>query len=81
MLRIDALQVQADVNVASWNRHVSNRLVTGGDDGTLSGWDLRQFSAKRLYSHDSPATSFEWHPTDEFMLALSDSVGSYIYNT
>jgi ribosome assembly protein RRB1 len=80
---------KADVNVVSWNRHVSNLLATGGDDGTLSVWDLRQFSAKvdlpapplaRFSCHKTPITSVEWHPTDESMLAVSDSVGAYIYD-
>lgn len=80
---------KADVNVASWNRHVSNLLATGGDDGTLSVWDLRQFSAKvdipapplaRFSCHKTPITSVEWHPTDESMLAVSDTVGAYIYD-
>jgi len=80
---------KADVNVTSWNRHVSNLLATGGDDGTLTVWDLRQFSAKqetpapplaRFSCHKTPITSVEWHPTDESMLAVSDSVGAYIYD-
>ena len=80
---------KADVNVASWNRHVSNLLATGGDDGTLSVWDLRQFSPKaetpatplaRFSCHKTPITSVEWHPTDESMLAVSDTVGAYIYD-
>lgn len=33
----------ADVNVLAWNGHVSNLLATGGDDGMLSVWDLRNF--------------------------------------
>lgn len=78
---------KADVNVASWNRLVSNLLVTGGDDGTISVWDLRQFSSKaetpplaRFTCHKTPITSVEWHPTDESMLAVSDTVGAYIYD-
>jgi ribosome assembly protein RRB1 len=80
---------KADVNVASWNGIVSNLLATGGDDGTLSVWDLRQFSAQkqkpvtplaRFSCHKTPITSIEWHPTDESMLAVSDSVGAYIYD-
>ena len=87
---------KADVNVASWNRHVTNLLATGGDDGTLSVWDLRQFSSSakninnnnvpaapplaRFSCHKTPITSVEWHPTDESMLAVSDTVGAYIYD-
>ena len=90
---------KADVNVASWNRLVTNLLATGGDDGTLSVWDLRQFSSSspttsakpsstttttpplaRFTCHKTPITSVEWHPTDESMLAVSDTVGAYIYD-
>lgn len=77
----------ADVNVLSWNRLVSNLLATGGDDGTLSVWDLRHFSKSespvplaRFTPHTTPITSVEWHPTDESMLAASDDVGAYIYD-
>ncbi|GKY97180.1 hypothetical protein MPSEU_000676400 [Mayamaea pseudoterrestris] len=76
----------ADVNVLSWNRLVSNLLATGGDDGTLSVWDLRHFSKEspdplaRFTVHKTPITSVEWHPTDESMLAASDDSGAYVYD-
>jgi ribosome assembly protein RRB1 len=77
----------ADVNVLSWNKHVANLLATGGDDGTLSVFDLRHFSKTsrpdplaRFTPHRTPITSVEWHPTDESMLAASDDVGAYIYD-
>jgi len=76
----------ADVNVVSWNKLVTNLLACGGDDGVLSVWDLRHFSAKtpdplaRFTTHKTPITSVEWHPTDESMLAASDDVGTYIYD-
>ena len=76
----------ADVNVVSWNTLVTNLLACGGDDGVLSVWDLRHFSATvpdplaRFTTHKTPITSVEWHPTDESMLAASDDVGTYIYD-
>jgi ribosome assembly protein RRB1 len=36
---------KADVNVLSWNKLVTNLIATGGDDGTLSVWDLRHLAA------------------------------------
>lgn len=77
----------ADVNVLSWNKLVKNLLATGGDDGGLSVWDLRHFSAggnvkplARFTSHRTPITSVEWHPTDESMLGATDDVGAYVYD-
>lgn len=82
----------ADVNVLSWNKLVSNLLATGGDDGSLSVWDLRHFAPStstvasdpkplaRFTPHKTPITSVEWHPTDESMLAASDDVGSFVYD-
>ena len=86
-------QSKADVNVLSWNKLVTNLLATGGDDGTLSVWDLRHFAPSgaggnapspkplaRFTAHKTPITSVEWHPTDESMLGVSDSVGAYVYD-
>lgn len=76
----------ADVNVLSWNKLVKNLIATGGDDGVLSVWDLRQFSGTtvrplaRFTPHQAPITSVEWHPTDESMLAASDDNGVYVYD-
>lgn len=80
----------ADVNVISWNKLVGNLLATGGDDGSFSVWDLRNFQSAdpstppkplaRFQSHRAPITSLEWHPTDESMIAVSDDHGTYIYD-
>lgn len=73
-----------DMNVMSWNKLVGNLLSTGDDDGVVSVWDLRNFSPKsplaRFSSHKTSITSVEWHPTDESMLAVTDDVGTYIYD-
>jgi ribosome assembly protein RRB1 len=85
---------KADVNVLSWNKLVTNLIATGGDDGTLSVWDLRHLATPttstststnnpllaRFSPHKTPITSVEWHPTDESMLAVSDAVGAYVYD-
>lgn len=80
----------ADVNVISWNGLVGNLLASGGDDGSFSVWDLRNFKTPdpsiapkplaRFQSHRTPITSLEWHPTDESMIAVSDDHGTYIYD-
>lgn len=65
----------ADVNVISWNRKESRFLVSGGDDGILQIWDLRQFSPQgtkpvaTFKQHTAPITSVEWHPTEGTVLA------------
>lgn len=57
-------------------------LASGGDDGTLRIWDLRNFSQGSYVSnfsfHKSPITSVEWCPYEGSMLATSagdDQVG------
>ncbi|KAL7886478.1 hypothetical protein AOLI_G00041990 [Acnodon oligacanthus] len=62
----------ADVNVISWNR-TEPFLLSGGDDGLLKVWDLRQFQSGRAVAsfkqHSAPITSVEWNPVDSSVFA------------
>ncbi|XP_068613251.1 glutamate-rich WD repeat-containing protein 1 [Brachionichthys hirsutus] len=64
----------SDVNVISWNR-TEPFLLSGGDDGILKVWDLRQFKTGRpvanFKQHGAPITSVEWSPTDSSVFAAS----------
>ncbi|XP_069462732.1 glutamate-rich WD repeat-containing protein 1 [Ambystoma mexicanum] len=64
----------SDVNVISWNRN-EPFIVSGGDDGVLKIWDLRQFqkgvSVATFKQHTAPITSVEWHPSDGGVLAAA----------
>lgn len=69
-----------DVNVISWNRMTDYLMLSGGDEGGLNVWDLRNFkrnSADRptpvasFQWHTGPVSSVEWHPTEESVFAAS----------
>ncbi|XP_036394101.1 glutamate-rich WD repeat-containing protein 1 [Megalops cyprinoides] len=64
----------SDVNVISWNRS-EPFLLSGGDDGLLKVWDLRQFRSGRAVAtfkqHSAPVTSVEWNPLDSSIFAAS----------
>ncbi|XP_043525298.1 glutamate-rich WD repeat-containing protein 1 isoform X2 [Frieseomelitta varia] len=65
----------ADVNVISWNRKENQFLISGGDDGLLCMWDLRQFGPNGsspvaiFKQHTAPITTVEWHPQDANVFA------------
>lgn len=63
---------ESDVNVISWN-HNDPLIVSGGDDGLLHIWDLRQFQTKKPIAsfkhHTNHVTTVEWHPSDSTVLA------------
>ncbi|CAL8360002.1 unnamed protein product [Arctogadus glacialis] len=64
----------SDVNVISWNRS-EPFLLSGGDDGLLKVWDLRQFQSGRpvanFKQHSAPITSVEWNPIDSSVFAAA----------
>ncbi|XP_011068388.1 PREDICTED: glutamate-rich WD repeat-containing protein 1 isoform X2 [Acromyrmex echinatior] len=65
----------ADINVISWNLKESQFMVSGGDDGMLCVWDLRQFGPNgaspvaTFKQHTAPVTTVEWHPTEATVFA------------
>lgn len=63
-----------DVNGISWNRK-EPFIVSGGDDGVVKVWDLRQIQAKEPVAHfkhhSGPITSVEWCPQDSSVFAAS----------
>ncbi|XP_061632080.1 glutamate-rich WD repeat-containing protein 1 [Phyllopteryx taeniolatus] len=65
---------ESDINVISWNR-TEPFLLSGGDDGLLKVWDLRQFKTGRpvanFKQHCAPITSVEWNPVDSSVFAAS----------
>ena len=68
---------ESDVNVISWNRN-EPFIVSGGDDGFLHIWDLRQFSTTKkpvatFKHHTNHVTSVEWHPKDSTVLVSGGS--------
>ncbi|KAI4497911.1 hypothetical protein M0802_007027 [Mischocyttarus mexicanus] len=65
----------ADINVISWNRQENQFLVSGGDDGLLCIWDMREFTQNgstpvaTFKQHTAPITTVEWHPQEATVFA------------
>lgn len=63
---------QSDINVISWNNK-EPFIASGGDDGFLHIWDLRQFTGGTpvgtFKHHTGPVTSVEWHWTEPSVVA------------
>ncbi|XP_053967498.1 glutamate-rich WD repeat-containing protein 1 [Anastrepha ludens] len=63
---------QSDINVISWN-DTKPFIVSGGDDGFLHIWDLRQFQTKKPIAtfkhHTGPISTLEWNPNDATVFA------------
>jgi ribosome assembly protein RRB1 len=69
---------ESDINVISWNKKEAAFLLSGGDDGAIKTWDLRQFGKSKapqaiatFKHHVAPITSIEWHPTDSTVFGAS----------
>ncbi|KAF7311091.1 Ribosome assembly protein rrb1 [Mycena chlorophos] len=67
---------ESDVNVISWNKSQEYLLLSGGDEGGLKIWDLRNIKNRGAAPvsfdwHKAPITSVEWHPTDNTAFAAS----------
>ncbi|KAF6766607.1 glutamate-rich WD repeat containing 1 [Ephemerocybe angulata] len=60
---------ESDVNVISWNRLTSYLLLSGGDEGGIKVWDLRNI--KKAGSTDPSPDTMEWHPTEDSIFAAS----------
>jgi len=66
----------SDVNVMSWHKTKQYYLLSGGDDGVVKVWDLRNIkkSPEAIASfkyHTKAITSIEWSPHDDGVFAAS----------
>ena len=66
---------ESDVNVISWNKKETRFIVSGGDDGFVKVWDLRQFGTSpttpvaSFKQHTKAVTTVEWHPDEATIFA------------
>ncbi|XP_074648374.1 glutamate-rich WD repeat-containing protein 1-like [Tubulanus polymorphus] len=65
-----------DINVIDWNK-TEPFIISGGDDGVIKVWDLRQFATGKPVAtfkhHTAPITSLEWYWHDSSVFAASGS--------
>ncbi|KAF7339269.1 Ribosome assembly protein rrb1 [Mycena sanguinolenta] len=72
----------SDVNVISWSRSTAYLLLSGGDEGGVKVWDLRNIKKRGSQEpnptpvasfswHKAPITSIEWHPTEDAIFAAA----------
>ncbi|UYV78127.1 GRWD1 [Cordylochernes scorpioides] len=77
VLSISAHNVE--VNAIAWNKNQPHHLLSGGDDGVVKIWDLRnikdQVPAIQITHHEKAINSVEWHPTNKncFPVASGDN--------
>ncbi|WFD42336.1 Ribosome assembly protein rrb1 [Malassezia psittaci] len=67
-----------DVNVISWNHGTQYLLLSGGDEGALNVWDMRNLQSKQKASpvahfewHQGPISSVEWNRDEDSIFAAS----------
>lgn len=58
-LAVDGAHDQ-DVNVISWNKGTQYLLLSGGDEGALKVWDMRNLK-NNATTKPSPVVHFNWH--------------------
>ncbi len=68
-----------EVNVLSWNAHVTHLLATGADDGVWKVHDLRKVNSTESSDvftfgfHKQPISSIDWCPFEDSMIAVSSA--------
>jgi WD40 repeat protein len=57
----------SDINVISWNRSEQHFVASGGDDGVIKVWDLRQYKVRVLSLYRKYILYIPLRPTVEEM--------------